>query len=317
MQARRLAVGVVGVGYLGRFHALIHARHPDVELIGVADTDLDRARKVAAEAGCEAFGDAADLVGKVEAVSIVVPTTAHLAAARLFLDRGIHVLLEKPIAATVAQGCEIVEAAARAGAILQIGHLERFNAGVMTLAARIHSPRFIEAHRMSPFLARATDVDVISDLMIHDIDIVLSLIDSDIAHISAAGTAVLTDHIDIANARLEFSNGAVANVIASRVSREKMRRVRVFEPHRYQSLDFIAQRLDIAYPKERPGQPWPEIATESLAITPVKPLDAEIDAFVHCVANGEPPLVGGQVGLQALEVALEVKEKIEAAACQV
>ena len=132
--------------------------------------------------------------------------------------------------------------------------------------------------------------------MIHDIDIVLSLIDSDIAHISAAGTAVLTNHIDIANARLEFSNGAVANVIASRVSREKMRRVRVFEPHRYQSLDFIAQRLDIAYPKERPGQPWPEIATESLAITPVKPLDAEIDAFVHCVANGAPPLVSGQVG---------------------
>ncbi|MGD8956170.1 MAG: Gfo/Idh/MocA family oxidoreductase [Chromatiaceae bacterium] len=313
MRASRLAVGVVGVGYLGRFHALIHARHPDVELIGVADTDLERARKVAAEAGCEAFGDAADLVHKVEAVSIVVPTTAHLTVARRFLDRGIHVLLEKPIAATVAQGREIVEAAERAGVILQIGHLERFNAGVMTLAARIHSPRFIEAHRMSPFLARATDVDVISDLMIHDIDIVLSLIDSDIAHISAAGTAVLTNHIDIANARLEFSNGAVANVIASRVSREKMRRVRVFEPHRYQSLDFIAQRLDIAYPKERPGQPWPEIATESLAITPVKPLDAEIDAFVHCVANGAPPLVSGQVGLRALEVALEVKEKIEAA----
>ncbi len=166
---------------------------------------------------------------------------------------------------------------------------------------------------MSPFVARATDVDVISDLMIHDIDIVLSLVDADIEHISAAGTAVLTDHIDIANARIEFSNGAVANVIASRVSREKMRRIRVFEHHRYQSLDFIDQRLDIAYPQEKPGAEWPEIVTERLAIEPVKPLDAEIDAFVASVHSGEAPLVGGRVGLRALEVALQVKDKIEAA----
>ena len=308
--SKRLAVGVVGVGYLGRFHALIYARHPDIDLVGVVDTNSDTAHSVAAEAGCVAFGDASDLLGKVDAVSIVVPTTAHLAVARRFLGNGVHVLLEKPIAATVEEGAEIVAEADRAGVILQIGHLERFNAGVMALAGRIKKPRFIEAHRMSPFVARATDVDVISDLMIHDIDIVLSLIDAEIAHISAAGTAVLTDHIDIANARLEFGNGAVANVIASRVSREKMRRIRVFEHHRYQSLDFIDQTLDVAYPQERPGEPWPEIVTERLAIEPVKPLDAEIDAFARSVRSGEAPLVGGDIGLRALEVALQVKEKI-------
>ena len=310
--SKRLAVGVVGVGYLGRFHALIYARHPGVDLVGVVDTDATTARAVANEAGCEAFGDAGQLLGCVDAVSIVVPTTAHLEVARTFLERGVHVLLEKPIASNVAEGAEIVAAADSAGVILQIGHLERFNAGVMALADRIQNPRFIEAHRMSPFVARATDVDVISDLMIHDIDIVLSLVDADIAHISAAGTAVLTDHIDIANARIEFGNGAVANVIASRVSREKMRRIRVFEHHRYQSLDFIDQRLDIAYPQEKPGAEWPEIVTERLAIEPVKPLDAEIDAFIASVHSGAPPLVGGRVGLRALEVALQVKERIEA-----
>jgi predicted dehydrogenase len=310
--ADRLAVGVIGVGYLGRFHALIYARHPDVELVGVVDTNPETAQRVAREAGCAAYTDPAELLGKVEAVSVVVPTTAHLAVTQPFLDRGVHVLLEKPIATTVAQGAEIVAAAARAGVVLQIGHLERFNAGVMALADRIDHPRFIEAHRMSPFVARATDVDVISDLMIHDIDIILSLVDAEIEHISAAGTAVLTDHIDIANARLEFSNGAVANVIASRVSREKMRRIRVFEHHRYQSLDFIEQRLDVAYPQERPGERWPEIVTERMAIEPVKPLDAEIEAFTRCVRTGEPPLVPGPVGLRALEVALQVKQKIEA-----
>jgi len=308
--SERLAVGVVGVGYLGRFHALIHARHPGVDLVGVVDTDPVAAQKVAEEAGCAAYTDPAEMLDKVQAVSIVVPTTAHLEVSRPFLQRGIHVLLEKPIAPDVAQGREIVRLAEQAGVVLQIGHLERFNAGVMALAQRIERPRFIEAHRMSPFVARATDVDVVSDLMIHDLDIILSLVDSDIAHISAVGAAVLTDHIDIANARLEFIDGTVANVIASRVSREKMRRIRVFEHRRYQSLDFADQTLDLAYPKERPGEPWPEIVTERLAIQPVKPLDAEIDAFVRCVRDGETPLVDGAVGLRALEVALEVKAKI-------
>ncbi len=305
-----LRVAVVGVGYLGRFHALIYSRLPGVELVGVADSDPETARRVAGECGCPAYGSGSDLLDRVDAVSIVVPTTAHLDEARPFLERGVHMLLEKPIAATEEAGREIVRLAQASGAILQIGHLERFNAGVMALAERIRRPRFIEAHRMGGFVARATDVDVVSDLMIHDIDIILSLVGADITAISAVGTPVLTPHVDIANARLEFANGTVANVIASRVSEKKMRRIRVFEENRYESLDFIDQRIETAYPKARPGEAWPEVVTETLQIEPVKPLDAELAAFVDCVKTGQPPLVDGAVGQKALEVALRVKREI-------
>jgi len=306
----RLRVGVIGVGYLGRFHALIYSRLPGVELVGVADTRAEIAQQVAAEAGCMAFTDGKELLGHVDAVSVVVPTTAHLAVARPFLEHGVHVLLEKPIATTAAEGRAIVQLARRSGAVLQVGHLERYNGGVMALAARIAEPRFIEAHRMSGFVARATDVDVISDLMIHDIDIILSLVRSDIVSIAAVGTPVLTSHIDIANARLEFANGAVANVIASRVSRDKSRRIRIFQERCYLSLDFIEQHLDVVYPHDRPGEEWPEIVSERVTIEPVKPLDAEIADFIACVRERREPLVSGEVGVEALEVALAVKERI-------
>ena len=306
----RVRVGVVGVGYLGRFHALIYSRMPDVDLVGIADPDARRAAAVAEEAGTR-VSPAEELREEVDAVSIVVPTTAHLAVARPFLERGVHTLLEKPIASTVTDGKEIVQLAKVGGALLQIGHLERFNAGVMALAERIQSPMFIEAQRMGGFKRRATDVDVISDLMIHDIDIVLALVRAGIRHISASGTPVITDHIDIANARLEFANGAVANVTASRVSREDSRRIRVFEPNRYQSLDFIAQRLETARAEKKPGGAWPEIVTESVDIQPVKPLDAELESFVDCVRNRTMPLVDGDTGLKALDVALQIKAKIE------
>lgn len=306
----KIRIGVAGVGYLGRFHALIYSRMPDVELVAVADTDLETAKKVAAECGCEAAANSHDLLGRVDAVSIVVPTTAHLAVARPFLEQGVHMLLEKPIAATKEEGREIVRLADEAGVLLQIGHLERFNAGVMALADRITNPRFIEAHRMGGFVARATDVDVVSDLMIHDIDIILSLVNSEITSIAAVGTPVLTSHVDIANARLEFANGAVANVIASRVSEKKMRRIRVFEENCYQSLDFIDQRIETAYPKPNPDAEWPEIVLEKQDVEPVKPLDTELAAFVDGIRTGKTPLVGGRVGLEALEVALQVREKI-------
>jgi predicted dehydrogenase len=306
----RLRVGVVGVGYLGRFHALIYSRLPGVDLVGVADTRGEIARQVATEAGCASYANGTELLGRVDAVSVVVPTTAHLAVARPFLERGVHVLLEKPIATTADEGRAIVQLARRSGAVLQVGHLERYNGGVMALAERIDRPRFIEAHRMSGFVARATDVDVVSDLMIHDIDIILSLVGSDIVGIAAVGTPVLTDHIDIANARLEFANGAVANVIASRVSRDKSRRIRIFQERCYLSLDFIEQHLDVVYPRERPGEEWPEIVSERVTIEPVKPLDAEIADFVACVRERRDPLVSGEVGVEALEVALAVKERI-------
>ncbi|HEB97167.1 MAG TPA: Gfo/Idh/MocA family oxidoreductase [Sedimenticola thiotaurini] len=306
----RLRVGVVGVGYLGRFHALIYSRMPEVELVGVVDSDPERARQVAEEAGCRPLAGISDLEGRVDAVSVVVPTTAHLEVARPLLKGGVHMLMEKPIAASADEGAEIVRLAEQAGVVLQIGHLERFNAGVMALAERISRPRFIEAHRMSGFVARATDVDVVSDLMIHDIDIILSLVDSEIVALSAVGTPVLTEHVDIANARLEFANGTVANVIASRVSDRTTRRIRVFEENRYESLDFIEQRIDTARPRPRPGGEWPEVVSERLEVEPVKPLDAEIAAFVASVRGGPPPLVDGRVGLKALEVALRVRGEI-------
>ncbi|MES9935426.1 MAG: Gfo/Idh/MocA family oxidoreductase [Sedimenticola sp.] len=308
--SEKLRVGVVGVGYLGRFHALIYSRMSNVELVGVADIDKETARSVAGECGCEAFELGRDLLGKVDAVSIVVPTTHHLDEARPFLENGVHMLLEKPIASTVEEGREIVSIAEEGGAILQIGHLERFNAGVMALAERIVRPRFIEAHRMGGFVARATDVDVVSDLMIHDIDIILSLVKSEITSISAVGTPVLTQHVDIANARLEFANGTVANVIASRVSEKQTRRIRVFEENRYESLDFVEQRIETAYPKPRPGEEWPEVVVEKLDVEPVKPLDAELAAFVDCINDRSRPLVDGQTGQEALEVAMRVKAEI-------
>ena len=308
--SERLRVAVVGVGYLGRFHALIYSRMPEVELQGVFDTNPERAREVAAEADCPVAPSIADLVGRVDAVSVVVPTTDHLTAAKPFLRRGVAILLEKPIAATREEGAEIVRLSREHGALLQIGHVERFNAGVMALAERIDGPRYIEAQRMGGFTERATDVDVVSDLMIHDIDIVLSLVEAELTRISAVGTPVLTPHVDIANARLEFDNGAVANVVASRVSEKQTRRIRIFQSGNYLSLDFIAQTLDIAGLRQVPGASRPEIARERIQVEPVKPLDREIAAFVQCVREGRQPLVDGRIGQKALEVALEVRARI-------
>jgi predicted dehydrogenase len=243
-------------------------------------------------------------------VSIAVPTTSHLAVAAPFLQRGIHVLLEKPLASSRQEGEELVRLAEQSGAILQIGHLERFNAGVMALAERIHKPRYMEAQRLGGFVERATDVDVVSDLMIHDIDIVLSLMGSPLREISAVGTPVLTEHVDIANARLEFANGAVANVVASRVSEKKTRRIRVFQERMYLSLDFIEQTIDIAYRRERADADRPEIVRERVQVQPVKPLDRELEDFVDCVVTGRRPVVDGKVGLEALKVALDVQSRI-------
>ena len=310
MMANKLRVGVVGVGYLGRFHALIYSRMDNVELVGVSDSDLQQAEQVAVEAGTRVLS-IEDMLGQVDAVSIVVPTTLHLEIARPFLQKGVHMLLEKPISSTVEEGREIVDLAKESGATLQIGHLERYNAGIMALAEHIEQPRFIDAQRMGGFKARATDVDVISDLMIHDIDIIMSLIDSEITSISASGTAVLTDHLDIANARLEFANGAAANVTASRISKEDSRRIRVFEPKHYLSLDFIGQRLERATAVASEESEWDEIVTDVVAIEPVMPLDEELASFVDAVIHNKQPLVDGETGLKALDVALQIKHKIE------
>ena len=309
-------VGVIGVGYLGKIHAKIYQRMPEVELVGVVDTHEAAAKQVAEECGCEAWTDINGIIDKIDAVSIVVPTGLHLEVARPFLEKKIHMLLEKPVAPTYEESKELVELAEESGVVFQVGHLERYNAGVMALAERARQPRFIEVHRLGPFVARATDVDVVTDLMIHDIDIVLELVGSRIADISAMGVPVITNHVDIANARIVFENGAVANVTASRVSAKKFRRIRVFERDHYYGLDYTDQKLQSAHAGEIKGESeWPDIVTEDVDIEPRPPLDAELEDFINNVRTGSKPLVDGRVGLEALRVALLVKEKI--AACQV
>jgi len=310
-------VGVVGVGYLGRIHAKIYHELEAANLVAVVDNDQVSADTVANQYGCVAFGSVDKLLSSsigsdLDAVSIVVPTSLHLPVSKPFLERGIHMLLEKPIAPGVEESQEIVNIAKTNNAILQVGHLERFNAGVMRLAELSHNPRFIEVHRLGKFVERATDVDVVTDLMIHDIDIVLSLVPSDLKNVSATGTSVVTNHVDIANARLEFENGAVANVTASRVSRNQFRRIRVFSQDCYLGLNFADQQLEQVLTGECPvNSEFPELIEKKLEVEPQLPLNAEIAHFIDCVTHQSLPLVSGEDGLTAVRVASIVKEKIQ------
>ncbi len=309
----KLRVGVVGVGYLGRIHAKIYAGMPEVDLVGIADIDEATAHEIANLHGCTAYTDPYALIDRVDAVSIVVPTSAHKDVALPYIVAGRHVLLEKPIASTVTEAQEIVESAESIGVKLLIGHLERFNAGIMALAERVAEPRFIEVHRLGTFVERATDVDVVTDLMIHDIDIVLSLVKADLTYVSAVGSPVVTDHVDIANARLEFVNNAVANVTASRVSNKKFRRIRVFASDSYLALNYIDQQIEVIHKTSPgPGQKFPGLLTKTIQVAQRPPLDAELAHFVQVVQGDGVPLVNGHDGLKALRVAEQVKNKIDA-----
>ena len=312
MTEKELRVGVVGVGYLGSIHARIYQRMPNVNLAAVMDTNTESGSQVAQECDCRFVQNLGDLLDSVDAVSIVVPTSLHREIAEPFLERGIPVLLEKPVAHTLRDARAIVELANRSRTLLQIGHLERFNAGVVRLAAELDRPRFMEVHRLGEFVARATDVDVVTDLMIHDIDIVLSLVSSELRYISAVGARVITDHVDIANARLEFEDGAVANVTASRVSAKKFRRIRIFAESCYLALNFEDQQIDVARPGPRPeAGGFAPIISESIQVTPRPPLDAELEDFVDCVRSGRHPVVDGEAGVRALQVAHEVRQRID------
>ena len=312
MSEEKLNVGVVGVGYLGSIHARIYERMQNVRLVGVMDSDAETGRRGASECGCKVMQSLEEMMDNVDAVSVVVPTSKHREIAEPFLEQRIPVLLEKPVAHTLSDAQAIVELANRKSTQLQIGHLERFNAGVVKLAAELDRPRFIEVHRLGEFVARATDVDVVTDLMIHDIDIVLSLVPSELRYISAVGAKVITDHVDIANARLEFENGAIVNVTASRVSAKKFRRIRIFAESCYLALNFEDQQIDVARrgaPPEEGG--FAPIVTESIQVTPRPPLDAELEDFVDCVRTGRDPVVGGEAGVRALQVAHEVRQRID------
>lgn len=277
----------------------------------MVDSDAETAKLIAETYDCKALSSAEQLKGLVDAASIVVPTSLHLPVSRAVLENGIHTMLEKPIAPTVEESKIIVDLAEKHNAILQIGHVERFNGGVMKLAEMTNDPRFIEVHRLGSFVERAIDVDVVTDLMIHDIDIVLSLVPAELKNIAATGARVLTKHVDIANARLEFSNGAVANVVASRVSRNQFRRIRVFSRDSYLGLNFNDQQLDCVSPgKPKAGTKFPELIEKRYEVEPQLPLDAELAHFVECVRHNRKPLVDGKAGLIAVKVAEQVRQEI-------
>jgi len=309
---RVLRAAVVGVGYLGRFHAQKYAALPGVDLVGVVNVDRAAAERVAAEVGCAAFSDYRELLEQVDVASVVVPTRLHFEVAKDFLLAGRHVLVEKPITETVAEADELISLARQNGALLQVGHLERFNPAIVALNGELSRPMFIESHRLTPFRGRGTDVNVVLDLMIHDIDIILNMVQSELTSIHASGVPVLSEEVDIANARLEFASGCVANVTASRVSRDAMRKVRVFQADGYFSIDYQKRRIAVCR-KGGEGMSLPGLPGITMQEKDFAESDAllkEVEAFLCAVKNGTSPVVGGEDGRRALEVALQISRRL-------
>jgi predicted dehydrogenase len=308
-----LQVGVIGVGYLGRFHAEKYAALPGAELVGVADLDLQQAQEVARALNTRAFSDYRRLLPLVEAVSVAVPTTAHFEVVQDALQQGCKVLVEKPLSVTVAEADALVSLARQRHLILMVGHLERFNSAMEELKKRVSRPRFIESHRLSFYKERGTDVDVVLDLMIHDLDHVLNLVPAPVKEIRAAGISVLTDRIDLANARLEFGDGCIANLTASRMSFKSMRKFRLFHPQGYLAVDFEARELTAAFRQEDAPGPIPGVGLETKRFPPEDVLLKEITAFVQAVQKKEEPPVSGEDGRDALNLALEINAAMKKA----
>jgi predicted dehydrogenase len=307
----RTRVAVVGVGYLGRFHAEKYAAEPEVDLIGVVDIDVERARQAAARFGCRAFTDAREIHGLVDCASVVVPTPLHRAVGTALLEAGVDVLVEKPIAATLAEARDLVRVAEERGRILHVGHLERFNPAIRALTELLTRPRFLECHRLAPFVERGTDVDVVLDLMIHDLDVILSMVRSPVAAIEAVGVPVITTSPDIANARIRFADGAIANVTASRVSLKRERKLRIFQHDTYISLDYGEKRMRICRRGQAPLGGLAPIEVEERIVDGEDALAEEIRAFLGAVRTRQPPLVSGREGLRAVELAYQVLERVE------
>ena len=301
-----LRAAVVGVGYLGKFHAEKYASEPGVELVAVVDANAERARELAAQHGCEALTDVRDLLGRVDCASVATPTPSHAAVGLMLLDGGIDVLVENPIAATLEDARTLVRRGAELGRILQVGHLERFNPAFRALGDILTHPRFLECHRLAPFVERGSDVDVVLDLMIHDLDVILSIVRSPVASVEAVGVPVVTSTVDIANARLRFENRAIANVTASRVSLKRERKLRIFQEDMYISVDYDenAMRICRRLPGENGG--LPAIDVEERSVESGDALREEIRHFLACVRSREQQLVSGREGLQAMEVAHQV-----------
>jgi predicted dehydrogenase len=300
---KKLRTAVVGVGYLGRFHAQKHRLLDDVELVGVCDLDPARAKAVAAEVRTTAVEDHRELVGKVDAVTIAATTAEHFALTKFFLERGVHVLIEKPMTRTSAEAAVLTKLAAERSLKLQVGHVERFNPALLAARETLTTVRFIECHRLAPFKARGADVNVILDVMIHDLDVILSLVGSKPTSVSAVGIPVLMDDIDIANARIEFANGAIANVTASRVSTTPQRRFRVFQPNQYVSIDFGSGEVRRVTKDGAWREGGPPLREETWNLEKGDALLAETQAFVDAIVNDKPCVVSGADGQASLELA--------------
>lgn len=311
-QAGPTRTAVIGVGYLGRFHAQKYAQLADSKLVGVVDANAEVAAKVGAELGVPSFDDHRAILGQVDAVSLAVPTPLHHSIGRELLAGGVHVLVEKPIATTVAEARELVDLAHARGCVLQVGHLERFNPAVIAAASRLETPRFVESHRLAPFKQRGTDVSVVLDLMIHDIDLIQELVGTGIESIDAVGATVFSGEIDIVNARIRFRGGCVANTTASRISLKQERKIRIFQDDAYLSIDLQQKILTVirkkdAAPVESPAQ----VSIEEESFDQGDALLAEISAFLRSVRLREPPIVSGEDGLRALETAIEITRLVQ------
>ncbi|MFZ7111615.1 MAG: Gfo/Idh/MocA family oxidoreductase [Desulfatiglandales bacterium] len=313
VKQKKIRAGVIGVGHLGEFHLQKYAALPEVELVGVVDIDRDRAEDIARRYDTRSFENHQDLLERVDGVSLAVPTEAHFALSMAILDKGVHLLVEKPITHRLEDADRMIALARERNLVLQVGHVERFNPAVVKMNALLDRPIFIESHRLSPFTARGLDVDVVLDLMIHDLDIIFHAVQSPVRELHAVGMTVITQKTDIANVRIIFENGTVANLTASRVSNASIRKIRIFQQDAYLSADCLKREVSITRldsPSEEEGS-FPQIASEKLRYPDSDPLADQIRAFVHALMSRSEPIVSGDDGRKALNAALAINEQIE------
>ncbi|RLE44908.1 gfo/Idh/MocA family oxidoreductase [Candidatus Woesearchaeota archaeon] len=308
----KIRVGVIGTGYLGKFHAEKYSKMDNVEIVGVVDVNKARADNIAKEYETQAYSDHRDILGKVDAVSIVVPTHAHYAVSKDFLEHDTDILIEKPMALTLDQADELIQLAELNGLLIQVGHLERFNPAVVALNDFVRDPMFIESHRLATYKDRSTDVSVVLDLMIHDIDIILNFVNSKIKLIHSAGVPVVTGEVDIANVRLEFENGCIANITASRISTKNKRKIRLFQRDAYLSVDFANYEITVIKKDSKKTDALiPNMDIKQFCFTKADALNDEIISFVNAVTKREAPEVTGRMGRDALKIALNVTNQIK------
>jgi predicted dehydrogenase len=308
--SKQIRIGVVGIGHLGNYHLQKYQKLENVKIVGVADVDRSKADKAAAAFGCTVFSDHRELVEHVDAVSVTVPTRCHHAVARDFLAAGKDVLMEKPFTATLEEADDLLALAAEKDLVLQVGFIERFNPAIVALDKVIRQPLFIESHRLHPFVERGTDVDVVLDLMIHDLDLILHYVRSPIRSVEAVGVSVLSEKVDIANVRLTFENGCVANITASRVTLKHMQKLRFFGLEGYHSIDFSKREVVSLARREKRGGKM-EIGLNDVSVRQHDPLEEEIRAFVDCVVRRTEPRVSGLEARKSLELALLINEKMK------